>query len=54
MKTFTVSVTYCGTIRAESQEDLEAQLWVANKLFGEPYDTTVFEAEEVDIQGEEE
>ena len=53
MKTFTVRVTYTGEIEAESLEDLEDQLWVAIKLFGEPYDTTVFEVEEVDIQEDE-
>ena len=53
MKTFTVRVSYAGEINAESLEDLEDQLWVAIKLFGEPYDTTVFEVEEVDIQEDE-
>jgi hypothetical protein len=53
MKTFTVRVSYAGEVEAESLEELEAQLWVAIKLFAEPYDTTVFEAEEVDIQEEE-
>ena len=52
MKTFTVRVSYTGEIDAESLEDLEDLLLVANKLFGEPYDTTVFEVEEVDIQEE--
>ena len=53
MKTFTVKVTYVGEAEAEDLEDLEDQLWVAIKLFGEPYDTTVFEVEEVDIQEDE-
>ena len=53
MKTFTVRVSYAGEIEAKSLEDLEDQLWVAIELFGEPYDTTVFEVEEIDIQEED-
>jgi len=53
MKTFTVRVSYTGEIEAESLEDLEGQLWVSIKLFAEPYDTTVFEAEEIDIEEED-
>ena len=53
MKTFTVKVTYVGEAEAEDLEDLEDQLWVVIKLFGEPYDKFIFEAEEVDIQEED-
>ena len=53
MKTFTVRVSYTGEIDAESLEELEALLCVSIKLFDEPYDTTVFEVEEVDIQEED-
>lgn len=53
MKTFTVTVTYVGEAEAESAEELEDQLWVAIKLFGEPFDKFIFDAEAVDIQEED-
>ena len=52
-KTYTVRVTYTGEIEAEDGEELEEKLWVVHKLFGEPYDEYLFEAEEVEIELEE-
>lgn len=52
-KTYTVRVTYTGEIEAEDEEELEQKLWVVHKLFGEPYDEFLFEAEEVEIELEE-
>jgi len=52
-KTYTVRVTYTGEIEAEDGEELEQKLWVVHKLFGEPYDEFLFEAEEVEIELEE-
>tara|TARA_R100000231_G_scaffold138537_1_gene117104 strand:+ start:3139 stop:3312 length:174 start_codon:yes stop_codon:yes gene_type:complete len=52
-KTYTVRVTYTGEIEAEDGEELEEKLWVIHKLFGEPYDEYLFEAEEVEIELEE-
>lgn len=52
-KTYTVRVTYTGEIEADDEEELEQKLWVWHKLFGEPYDEYLFEAEEVEIELEE-
>ena len=52
-KTYTVRVTYTGEIEAEDGEELEEKLWVVHKLFGEPFDEFLFEAEEVEIELEE-
>ncbi len=50
---YSVRVTYTGTVYAEDKEELEQKLWVVHKLFGEPYDEDLFEAEEVEIELEE-
>tara|TARA_R100001463_G_scaffold73261_1_gene127145 strand:- start:2032 stop:2220 length:189 start_codon:yes stop_codon:yes gene_type:complete len=53
MKTYHVTVVYRGEIEAECAEELEEKLWVTHKLFGEPYDDYLFEAEEVNIECED-
>jgi hypothetical protein len=53
MKTYYVTVTYTGEVEAECAEELEEKLWVVHKIFGEPYDDYLFEAELVEIECED-
>ena len=53
MKTFMVKVTYEGEILANSVEELEEKLWVVHKLFGKPFDDTLFDAVDYEILQED-
>jgi hypothetical protein len=53
MKTFMVKVTYEGEILADSEEELEEKLWVVHKLFGKPFDDTLFDAVDYEILQED-
>jgi hypothetical protein len=54
MKTYSVRITYTGEIEAESKEELEEKLWVIHSLFDKPFNEYLFDAEEIEIEGDEE
>ena len=53
IKTFMVKLTYEGEILADSEEELEEKLWVVHKLFGKPFDDTLFDAVDYEILQED-
>ena len=54
MKTYSVRITYTGVVEVESKEELEEKLWVVHSLFRKPFDELLFDADEVEIEGDEE
>ena len=54
MKEYWVRVTYEGAVRANDKEELEEKLWVVHHLFGEPFEKDLFEAVDIEIEGDDE